>query len=741
MVRIIFTYVFGFCPRRSEVKNKTTRLFSKSMIACVVGLSLSSPLLAAEQETSVVEADVERITVSARGRTETLQSIPDSVTVFSSELVETARISDFSSLAALTPNLGALDNFRPGLSRITVRGLITPQVGDQPLAFVVDGVTAPDIEFINQDLVDIERIEVMRGAQGALYGRGAVGGAVIVTTKNPTEDLEGRIKGSVGSGNSYDLHGVVSGSLNADDTAYFRVGGYTKSSDGLIDNSFLDEKADHLKEDSLFAQLQFDLFEQTSLNFKGRYSSTAAGFAYYQGVTEQSHEDFSVDTSQNIHNLDERDVLELSAKLTQDYDLGVLEVITAYNRSENEHFYDGDYSADSTFELDEEGYILRAPFGTEGLFDVEAFTVETRFTSFDDQPLRWAVAAFYQDKERDNTINFFDDIFVDEVTWEAVPLSRKEFTDDLIYLTIADKNSSKAWALSGQLNYDLTDKLELTAALRYDHDARESYDPNFAVETFAKKDFSQWQPKFSLAYQLQDDLLLYTGYSKGFRSGGFNEPAEGISRVFEKETSDSYEAGFKSSLMDNRITINGALFAIDQTDAQITQFNVDTFTLENLAIDEVETRGAELEIALQATDGLDVRLSAGWIDSEIKTFAARPELEGKSQVWVADYNYAASLNHEYELGSGWSLISRAELQVEGPKYFDIELPDLKSSCSTFVNAGIGLRSDAWVIQAYVDNLTNERAIEDIFLFGDGVTELARQPNKPRSYGVEVSYNF
>lgn len=713
----------------------TSKLFHRTLLASAISLSIFTYAQAEENKEEAAESTIEKITITARGRIETIQNVPDSVTAFTSDMIESARITNFRNVADMTPNLSALDNFRPGLARITIRGLITPQVGDPPLVFVVDGVTSPDLEFINQDLVDIERIEVMRGAQGALYGRGAVGGAVIVTTKQPIEDLEGTFKASVGNGNSYNVNGVLSGSLNEADTAYFRVGGYTKNTDGLIDNEFLGEEADFLSEDSVFGQLQFELFDDTSLNFKGRYTTSTAGFAYYQNVSEETKEDFSINTSQNIKNNDERDVFELSAKLTQEYDLGTLDVITAYSQSENVHFYDGDYSADPTFEVDDDGYILRAPFGTEGLFDVESFTVETRFTSQGDQALRWAVSAFYQDKERDNTINFFDDLAGD------IRLTRDDFTDDLIYLTIADNNSSEAWALAGQLNYDITDKVELTGALRYDHDARESYDPNYAAETFAQKDFSQLQPKVTLAYQIQPDVLLYTGYSKGFRSGGFNEPAEGISRVFDKEVSDSYEAGFKSTLFDNTVTINGAIFAIDQTNAQITQFNVDTFTLENLAIDEVMTKGLELEVGIAATENLDIRLSAGLIDSEIVEFADRPELEGKPQFYVADYNYALSANHYLTLNENWGLVSRADIQVNGPQAFGLEIPDVRSSRSTFINAGVGLKSEALTVQLYVNNLTDERTIEDIFLFADGVTDLARQPNKPRTYGIEAIYNF
>ncbi|WP_024604535.1 MULTISPECIES: TonB-dependent receptor [unclassified Pseudoalteromonas] len=705
--------------------------FHKTLLASAVSLSCLSHVNAQEQNNTA--NTIEKISVISRGRVESIQNVPDSVTAFSADTIEKSRITSFRDVANLTPNLSQLDNFRPGLARITIRGLITPQVGDPPLAFVVDGVTAPDLEFINQDLVDIERIEVMRGAQGALYGRGAIGGAVIVTTKKPIEDFEGKVKGSIGNGNTYNLNAVVSGSLNDENTAYFRAGGYIKDTDGLIKNTYTDDKADPLKEQSVFSQLEFELTEDTSINLKGKYTSSEAGFAYYQGVNDDTIEDFSINTSQNIINEDERDVYELSAKLTQHYDLGKFEFVTAYSNSENEHFYDGDYSADATF-IDEDGF-FRAPFGTDGLYDVESLTVESRFISQSDQEFRWSVSAFYQQRDRDTAVLFYDD-FTD-----AQILTRKDFANDEPYLSIIDNNSSDAWALAGQFNYDITSQLELTGALRYDHDTRESFDPTNKTDTYAKKSFSQLQPKVTLGYQVTDDFLLYTGYSHGFRSGGFNEPAEGISRTFDQEVSDSYEMGFKTSLFDSKVTLNGAAFIIDQDDAQFTQFNVDTFTLENLSIDEVQTKGLELEAAYAATSNLSINLSAGIIDSEIKSFALRPELAGRPQFWVPEYNYGLSANHNLELNGSWSLFSRAELLIEGPKTFSIDIPDVESSRYTYLNAGIGIKAEQWTVQVYVDNLTDERAIEDIFLYGDGITELARQPNKPRSYGVELSYDF
>ncbi|WP_426357353.1 TonB-dependent receptor plug domain-containing protein [Pseudocolwellia sp. HL-MZ19] len=140
-------------------------------LAIIVAISGSTVAFAEEVVKDKSFEEIEKIVVTARGRTETLQQIPDSVTVFNAEDIKAARITSIKDFSALTPNLNVSNNFRSGLNFVTVRGLITPQVGEAPIAYVVDGITVPNLEFINQGLHDIERIEVLRGPQGALYGK------------------------------------------------------------------------------------------------------------------------------------------------------------------------------------------------------------------------------------------------------------------------------------------------------------------------------------------------------------------------------------------------------------------------------------------------------------------------------------------------------------------------------------------------------------------------------------------
>jgi len=157
----------------------------------VLGLTLlvsTIPGLAYAQDGYEDQGVLEEVIVTARKRAENLQEVPDAITVFGQDQIESAGIMNFRGFADLTPNLAFYEGFQAGTPRITIRGLITPQVGDAPVAYVVDGITAATLDFISQEIFAIERIEVLKGPQGALYGKGAVGGAINITTPLTFQD-------------------------------------------------------------------------------------------------------------------------------------------------------------------------------------------------------------------------------------------------------------------------------------------------------------------------------------------------------------------------------------------------------------------------------------------------------------------------------------------------------------------------------------------------------------------------
>ncbi len=686
----------------------------------------TAQLTAAEE---ALEAAIDEVIVTARGREESLQEIPESITTFNAAQIERAGIKSFRDVADLTPNLSQLSNFRPGLARIQIRGLITPQVGDAPIAFVVDGITASDLEFMNQELFDIERIEVLRGAQGALYGRGAIGGAVNITTKKPTNDFEARVSTSFASGSDKRVSGVASGAL-VEDQVYFRVGAYSRDYDGQISNTFLNEKADFHEESSVFGTLNIELSDTSRLDLNARVTNTETGIGYYQAVDAASFEDFSLTTEHNVPGLDKRDLTEFSARFSHDFASSTLELVTGYSESDQVGFSDADYSSQPS---DFDGFHYAG--AQENILKVESTTFEARLKSNDDTRLRWAVAAFMQDRTRDSEYHNYDDAVGNQA------MTRSDFDPSTVVFSILDDNSSDAWALSTQLNYDLTEQLEVTAAIRYDRDERESFDSRFIESTYEEKTFSEVQPKLSLAYQMDADTLIYAGFSRGFRSGGFNEPHPDISRTFNKELSDSLELGFKTTIMNGLGTLNVAVFSIDQEDAQVTRFNGNTFTLENISVDDVSTQGIEFELAVQASDNLMLMVNGGKIDSDIEAFGERADLIGSSLPHVADYNLNAVAEYEHEMSSAMNLVLRADVNHTGPRIFSFDVPEIESSKQTFLNLRATVEADGWSATVFADNLTDERQVEDLVFMGNAVVSMGRFPNTGSSYGVEFNYDF
>lgn len=709
---------------------RTTLLQSVAFTALVVTITPAAAQVESE-EAAEESTQGNQIVVTARRRDERLQDVPESVIVFSSEDIENAGIKNLRDVADLTPNLSQLDNYRPGLARFQVRGLITPQIGDPPLAFVFDGVTAPDQEFVNQDLVDIEQIEVLRGAQGALYGRGAVGGAINITTKQPTNDIEGNVQASYANGDSWRVSSVVSGPIS-EDNVYFRVGGYYADSDGLIRNVFLNTGADYSRDYGLFGLLKAELGPDTTFDMRGQYGNSRSGVGYYQAVTftKASIEDFSIPTSQNILGVDRREIYQISAKLEHHFDFATLTAVAGYSNASVNTISDGDFVA-----LPSDGAFF-FPGVQQSLLDTTAWTFEGRLTSDRAGPVSWALGSFYQDRKRDSRFSFFDD------PSGTAPFDPSLIDPAALIFAILDENSSKAWAISAQAGYELTDQLEISVAGRFDRDKRTSVDSRDVAGSFASATFDEFQPKVSLSYKPTPEITVYGGYSKGFRSGGFNEFSGGLTaRTYGKELSDSYELGFKSSAFGNLLIFNAAIFRIDQKDAQLTQFNPVSFTLENVSVNSVRSQGFEAEIGLRPVTGLSLRYNFGYTDSEIRTFEFNPAVVGFAMPYIAKYNMSVSADYETPVSDTMDLFLHGDYKRIGPRSFTLDFPSLRSSAHDFVGLRAGLRTDGWQLTGFVENLFNERQPEDIFSVFNGAIDLARQPNRPRQYGVDARFNF
>lgn len=693
-----------------------------------------------EQQTQQIK-DIEKIVVTSRGRVETLQQIPDSVTVINSEEIMQARISTIKDFSALTPNLDVASNFRSGLNFVTVRGLITPQVGEAPIAYVVDGVTVPNLEFINQGLHNIDRIEVLRGPQGAIYGKNAIGGAINIVTKSPSDDTEGAVQVSYAQGNELKLNAAISGAL-LEDKLYYRFSANYHDADGQIDNVFLNEKVDYVDGAYGFqSMLQYFISDDTSLTFQGSYSDAVQGGNYMSYITPEQLEDFSIENDANALGEDHSSMWFMSAKLESEFDSGNLTIVAAANDADIEFFADADFTHLAASEAN-----FYFPITQINPITEDGQSIEAKFASNSGEAFRWTLGAAIETKDR--TVSY-DQVF------DITPTERLTY-DDIKALIAADPSlviagektvqSSDSYALFGQANYDLSDALELTFALRYDAETRQAYDKRAPQLSRVKDTYSELQPKGSIAWQYTPDVLFYSTYSRGFRSGGFNEYAPTVNREYEQEVSDTIEIGSKTTWLENRVWLNVAAFKIIQDEAQFTRLNPSTFTLENLNIDEVTINGLELELSATLSDNLKLSFGAGLIDNEISKNTGTDILSGRdltetvggTMPYVSEFNYNGSLTHSMEVGADWLMTSRLSFNTVGPRTFDIFNGDTgETDTHSFINANFSLENEKWSLSLYANNLTDEMSPETVFLFNP----LIRMSNKPRQVGVQARYNF
>ena len=391
---------------------------------------------------------LEEIVVTAEARAENLQDVPVAVTAFSAQDIADAGIESTADFIALTPNVSFDDSFTVGNSFVAIRGVTQINNADSPVAIVVDGVPQNNQKQFKMDLYDIERIEVLKGPQGALYGRNAIGGAINIVTKAPSNEFEGFLTVGAGNGGSKKVQASLSGPI-VEDKLLFRLSGSYKDSDGLIDNTFLRTEVDFVESTDFRGKLLFNATDTLSFDLR-LATSTLEGGAIYDsafwdntGPTNTNDERLPVT---DILGTSERNIDEFTFKADWVTEAGSLTYIAGYTDIEEDYFGDLDFCNP-----------VDCPQGFFGFgqvdqlqdLQVELMSHELRWTSPDDQRFRWAAGAFLIDTDRSlTTVATLADL-------GNVPI-----------LMSTEDNDNEAFALFAQFEFDLTETLELSASIR-----------------------------------------------------------------------------------------------------------------------------------------------------------------------------------------------------------------------------------------------------------------------------------
>jgi iron complex outermembrane recepter protein len=711
--------------------------------------------------------DLEEIVVTARKRDESLLDVPVVVSAYNAAEIESAGILRPQDFIALTPNMTMVQTQNQGTSFVVVRGISQARNSEPSVAVLIDGVLMANPSQFNQELFDIESIEVLKGPQGALYGRNAIGGAVIIRTREPGDTLESSIMAGYDSGPGYKARIGIGGPVGGSDAWKFQLSGSYLDTDGYINNPFLGEEADPFKDVSGRAKLIWEPSDAMRADLRLSVSSVDTQALYFN-ITEQV-DDTSLPVRVNNPGENERDLMSASLKFDFDVGGGVFTSITAYDTIEEL------LTGDQFNFLPIPESVLFQFFGADQAqhqwLDVEAVSQELRYTSPAENRLRWILGAYVISTDRFiSTGNVFDlgTGVVPRVKRNPLPIFAPQFT------FLADSQDNLAWAAFGELSYDLTERLEGSIALRYDHDKREN-----TTETPAEfipapiacppppapqvdcafpgqvreETWSDLQPKVTLRYQPNDDVTTYVSYSRGFRSGGFNQTGvgtagiAGVTDLFDEETADTYEAGIKARFAGGRVMTGASVYHTKAEGSYFFVFDPNTSTQNLGNLDEVEYQGFELEIQAQASERLDLYARAGWTDSEIKESQRDPADVGNQAPLVSEYtlNLGAQLRLPFGAGGAYDFFVRPDFQIIGDTWW---YPDnfTKRDPVELLNLRAGVETDSWSLVAWSKNLTDEEYNAEWspgpqFFPNPGQTNNFVFKALPMTWGVDFTYRF
>lgn len=700
-----------------------------------IPVSASSPLPPTIEEAQSVK--LETVIVKSQRREERLQDVPVVVKAFSAKQIEASGIKSTQDFINMTPNMSMDNAMDYANSFVVIRGLSSFNNADFPVAVVVDGVPQGNQKQLKMNLFDVQSIEVLKGPQGALYGRNAIGGAINIETKQPKNKFEGIAGIDIGNGAAVELSGGLSGAL-VDDKVLLRVVAQSKKSDGILENTYLHKKVDAIDHDnSVRAKLTVHASDTVKLDLRASWNDYRAG-ANWDSIVNPIG---TVRTPNDIMPI-RSSLLGYSVGTTEDYSvkadvetgLGVLTAITGYTDLRTKFRGDIDFSNATELPGGFRGTGFQRGQGQN--LTVKLLSQELRLTSPVKQSLRWIAGVYYLNTKRDLEGRVFDDITGQLSQWETGFLRQNP----------RESNNNTASAVFGQLDYDLAKDLILSGALRYDRDERRQTD--LATGLIRSAAFDALQPKVTLTKKVTTNVMSYLTYSTGFRSGGFNAPGLGDLGQFRAEHLTNYEIGTKTTLLDGSLILNGAAFFSTSKDYQF--FYLPQGKGQVIAnIDKVEIKGADFDFRYIPGRGWQLDGGIGIADGKIIQNVAEPTSVGNHPPKANPVKVTLGIQYAAPAMAGLETVFRLDMEHRGKKYWHPNNVDV-SNAMDLVNLRIGLNEvkGTWSASFYVRNLTDKKYYSDYYSasytglsYGAGLPLNIGSLAPPRTFGIEGKFRF
>jgi len=774
----------------SEIKRETSDRGSPALAAAI-----SATLGVAGTASAQTSGGLETIIVTATRRAENLQNVPESISAFGTEAIEMRGLKQMDDYAKFIPGL-SLGVREPGSTTIVFRGVAT---SGHEFGAVSSSALYLDEQPITQSgqnpdprLIDIERLEALRGPQGTLYGASSQSGTLRIITNKPDPTgfdawVDGQVTSIDDGGTGYDLSGMVNIPLVADRMA-LRIVGFTAEDAGFIDNVLSDSpggtftNADRVDDDvnsaktsGARASLRMDLTEDVDVTLS----------ALFQDLTADGHGDVTVGAADLTQVRFENESLDdewyqLALTLNASLSFGDLIVSTSY--FDRDFHYEADASA-YEFSLQQSGFVesgyVAYDFGGDprgfatNSEQTEITTFEARLQSRTDSAGRWGwlVGAFYSEEKEHSDFNSFMRGFQDTGAFAYFAyLQYSVYGAELApterwFLGRYDTELEQV-AVFGELSYELTERFTITAGGRwFDYDrsfAQVQQQPEGFVGYTAlddRKDTSEdgsvW--KFNLTYRFDDDRLAYATYSEGFRVGGSNpvKAASVLPDDYESDTLTNYEVGFKSEWLDNRLRVNVAAYYMDWENFAVQiEDPTQLFQLGYVNLPSAEIPGIEADFAFSLSDRWQIDGAMSWNEAEVSESTVLflgvdevPVEEGARLPLTPDWS--AALGIEYRSDARWfdaQPFARFDFAYVGESVnslagigsgIELNPPTIQDAYETG-DLRFGLDADSWSASVFVDNLWDERGEQ---FFSDRWAVQRLSVNRPRTYGLQLRFEF
>ena len=738
----------------------------------------------AEIQANKGSEDVKRladVVVTAQYKQQNIQDVPSAITAVSGKDIAAKGQTFIGDVLTFAPNAKAQNTDGDSRPRWYIRGLGTGDVAAStvyPVGIYADGVYSNSPVAGGGDLFDLERIEVLRGPQGTLYGKNTTAGAVNFISRKPNfnDQPNGYVTFGLGEYNLHTFEGAANTKLS--ENVAIRGAFYSEDRDGFAENLATGKSYGDVDKKSYRLQILAKLTDNTdallklhSRTYNGNGSNGSLAVGKYWGIYDApDSRDANVDLNESGKIDNDGASLTLNSKIG---DLNFTS-ISAIDQTKQLSFTDGDSTP----------YDVSRSYANN---EWKQFTQEIRLASDASKPFSWIAGAHYFDEDLDA-----NGVSARVNKLQPNGISNQIASNPAFRQTTVDQ-SNQSFALFGNSTYRFTDAFSLTGGLRWTWEkkdlalnllqyqtadtssgawwTKEGYN-NISYVTASgangtenrKKTWKEFTYDITPEYQISEDVKTYFKYAHGFRSGGFNTGISGslsqLSTV-DPEYLDSYELGIKSQLLDGNLIANANVFYYDYQDIQTNLLvNVQgegggvTSILTNGP--KAEVKGAELELDYLATDNLRLRLAAAYLDSEYTDFVDRNPVTGavsanntgNSLVRSPKYTLGIGGSYTFNLDDGARIVLGTDASYRDREYFLVNRqnhtvdPYLSQKAYTLWNANIGYQSanNKYQINGYVKNLLDEE-YQTHGRPNGAVGQYVRTFGAPRQIGASVTVKF